>query len=223
MKLNRERVEALLRDLEQAYRSSNFVDEVSQTQESAGDGEEHLYIGRRDTLDRETVNSYGSDFNLASDIVESQRKLERKFFLEKLSEKAGKGEIPTFSLESVDREVIAHILGSVEGLKKVFAPSSSEVIEVLERETGFNELEKLPGDSEKRKVFVTGEEVYTGFRRFRGYEPPFDAEDFNEADDRLVKYLEAAEDGLKLARGSVISRPQVDPSSAAVVELSGLD
>lgn len=223
VEVNRQRLEELFRDMEEMYDSINFVDEVSQTQESKVESDrEHFYIGRSDVLDRETLNGYSSGFNLASDLVESQRKLERKFLLKELEAKAAKGEIPTFRLEEVDREVIAHAIGSVVEPKKVFTPEAEEVVEVLERETGFNKLEELPENSEVEHVVVTGEDVYTGFKRYQDTDLPFDASDYNKEDDRLVTHLEEIENGFKLYRGSVISKPSADASAAAVIDISDI-
>lgn len=221
MKLDRERLEELLRDMEEIYGSINFVDEVSQTQESGSEDErEHFYIGRSDVLDPKTVNGYSSGFNLASDLVESQKKLERGFFLKALEEKAEEGEIPTFKLKGLDREVLAHAIGSVEEPKKVFAPEAKEVVEVLERETSFNELEELPEDSEVEHVVVTGEDVFTGFKRYGETDLPFGSDEYNRGSDRLITHLEENGDGFELYRGSVVSKPRADASAAAVIDIS---
>ena len=223
MKLNRERLEELFRDMEEIYGNINFVDEASQTQESRLESErEHFYIGRSDVLDPKTVNGYSSGFNLASDLVESQRKLERAFFLKALEEKAANGEIPTFKLEEVDREVLAHAIGSVHEPKKVFTPESEEVVEVLERETGFNELEELSENSEVEQVVVTGEDVYTGFKRYENTDLPFDTDNYNEESNRLITNLKQGERGFQLYRGSVISEPVADASAAVVIDISSV-
>lgn len=209
--------------MEEIYGSINFVDEVSQTEESGFEDErEHFYIGRSDVLDRETLNGYESGFNLASDLVESQRKLEREFFLKALEEKAANGGIPTFKLENLSREVISHAIGTVQESQKVFTPEVGEVVEVLERETGFDNLEELPENSGIEKVVVIGEDVQTGYKRFKDSELSFDARSQNRADDRLITYLEEVGDGFKLYRGSLISKPMADASAAAVMDISNV-
>lgn len=216
MELDRERLEALLKDMEQVYRSTNFIDDYSTEENVEG---EYFHIGRKDTINQDSIEEHGSGFNLAASLAETQRELERNFFLKSLKQKAGNGAIPTFRLESLEPEVVKHAVSTVESPKNVFVPESSTVVEVLENDPDFDS-EEVRDSVLKENVVVVGEDVSTGFRRYGDAELELDADSYNQKEDRLVKHVEENEDGYTIYRGSVISRPEVDAASAAVIDLS---